>query len=181
MGSKNLLFYCTALVFGSLMLLTTTSNGVSSTFEAYAVDNCDASSTCFSSPLDNNNCNRFSTCVNFGSAAGGQNNNCVESLCENGNIGFPSNQDNNCSRTGRCLNYNNAGSSSQSITCANSDFCLNLHAGATQNTVCQSTGTCDNREHNSNVYSNSATSCVSGGPDTTTICQRDRIFVFPNH
>ena len=103
--------------------------------------------------------------------------------CENGNLGFPaSTLDNNCSRSGRCLSFNNFGISSQRNTCANSGFCFNLGGGDyTQNTVCQSTGTCDNREQNSNVYSNSATSCVSGGPDTTTICQRDGTFVFPNH
>jgi hypothetical protein len=33
-----------------------------------------------------------------------------------------------------------------------------------------------------NVLSNSVASCVSGGPDTNTVCQQGRApFVYPNH
>jgi len=47
----------------------------------------------------------------------------------------------------------------------------------THNTVCQSTDGCFNLDSNTNVYSNSATSCANGPPDTTTVCQRSHIYV----
>ena len=51
-----------------------------------------------------------------------------------------------------------------------------------QNTACQSTSTSVNVGTNTNVISNSASgACNSDGPDTTTVCQRDCTFVFPNH
>jgi hypothetical protein len=51
----------------------------------------------------------------------------------------------------------------------------------TQNTACQSSG-CLNNGINTNIYANSASDiCRNIGSDTTTICQGDRTFVFPNH
>ena len=44
--SNFLLFYRAALVFGSLMLLFPTSDGLTNTFNVYAANNCDATSTC---------------------------------------------------------------------------------------------------------------------------------------
>lgn len=50
-----------------------------------------------------------------------------------------------------------------------------------QNTACPQSG-CLNNGEDTNVYANLASAtCFSSGPDTTTICQKDRSFVFPNH
>jgi len=38
-----------------------------------------------------------------------------------------------------------------------------------------------NARTNTNVISNSAGLCISGAPDTTTLCQQGRTFVFHNH
>ena len=74
-------------------------------------------------------------------------------------------------------------SNTQHLACANGSICSNTANGdlCRQNTACQSSGNCMNDRANTNVYSNSAPSCANGSPDTTTICQRDRTFTFPNH
>jgi len=187
MDSKSVLFYCTAFVFGSLMLMAITSNGISNTFEVYAANNCDSTSTCTNagstSDNQNNNCNGRSTCANIGlGGSNTQNNNCTRtSFCFNGGSGG-STQNNNCADPSFCANIDLVGSSTQNIDCANGLFCSNTNAGgsSTQNAACQSSS-CFNVGANTNVISNSASLCTSGGSDTTTICQRDRTFVFPNH
>jgi hypothetical protein len=41
---------------------------------------------------------------------------------------------------------------------------------------------CGNIGTNTNVYSNSASApCIGNDTDTTTLCQQDRTFTFPNH
>ena len=64
--------FTAAFVLGSLMLIATTSNGVSDKFEVKAADNCDATSTCQNTDLGGSN----------------QNNNCVYSS----RVGTSSNQ-----------------------------------------------------------------------------------------
>jgi hypothetical protein len=73
----------------------------------------------------------------------------------------------------------------QNIACSNGSACDNIGGGrttdGTQITACQYS-VCTNTGTDTIVASNSATDhCVSGGPDTTTICQLERTFVFPNH
>ena len=108
-----------------------------------------------------------------------------------------------CGRTHDCINANGAPSTTQTLACANSPGCENVQGKTniacqsslcesgrfginedTQDTACQSTGSCTNSGINTRVLSNSATSCNADGnttPDTTIICQRDRTFVIPNH
>jgi hypothetical protein len=50
----------------------------------------------------------------------------------------------------------------------------------TKSTKCQSSGRL-NEGTNTNVKPNSAGFCENHGPDTTTIYQRDRVIVKPNH
>ena len=65
--------FTAAFVLGSLMLIATTSNGVSDKFEVKAADNCDATSTCQNTDLggsnQNNNCVNSSRCVNEGTSS----------------------------------------------------------------------------------------------------------------
>ena len=80
-------FCITALVFGTLILATTVK-GMSITFDAYAIDNCDSTSSCQNNNLggssQNNNCNLFTFCDNVGTS-NIQNNNCaVSSACTSG-------------------------------------------------------------------------------------------------
>ena len=76
------------LIFASMILLTTSSNDVSNTFEVYAADNCDTTSTC----------------INSGSPSNIQNNNCrANSGCGNDANGDSNTQNNNC-RTSNCVN-----------------------------------------------------------------------------
>lgn len=187
MDRKSGLFYSAAFVFGTLMLLSTTSNGVSDTFEVYAADNCDASSTCTNTPglsTQRNDCSRNSECINQADLQPNtQNNNCAGSRCENYNViiaGTSNTQKIDCARAS-CVNGSFGSSNTQTIACANS-FCGNDARGSTtQNLACQSTTICTNSGTNTNVISNSAFNCESNGPDTTTICQKDRTFVVPNH
>ena len=91
----------------------------------------------------------------------------------------------NCKAADSCQNGGvfDAGENSQNLACANTVECVNLHPSNpnNQNTACQSTDRCSNEGINTNLYSNSATTCTSSGPDTTTLCQQDRTFTFPNH
>jgi hypothetical protein len=168
MRSKNLLFYCAALVFGSFLFLATSSNSASNTFEVYAADNCDASSECINIP-----------------GTGTQQNICFQSsFCRNIDIGLSSSntQTNNCNGGSVCRNNAGESDNTQTNNCSGGSSCINgfgetdnNQLNACQSSVCRNTGV------NTNVYANAATSdCVSGGPDTTTVCQRDRTFVFPN-
>ncbi len=77
-------------------------------------------------------------------------------------------------------------SNTQNIAC-NGGFCGNSRFNYqsdnfnSQNTACPQSG-CLNNGEDTNVYANLASAtCFSSGPDTTTICQKDRSFVFPNH
>jgi hypothetical protein len=66
---SNVLFFSATLFFVALMLLATPAIGNSNKFEAYAVDKCDATSTCTNiqtgtGNTQNNNCTNLSTCQN---------------------------------------------------------------------------------------------------------------------
>jgi hypothetical protein len=66
MRNKNILFFFGMIMFGTLMLMATTSS-LSNTFQVYAEDNCDTTSTCTNTPgsdTQRNNCNRSSICAN---------------------------------------------------------------------------------------------------------------------
>jgi len=147
-------------------VLTLTSNGISNTFSVYAANNYDATSTCSNFPstsdIQNNNCTLTSVCVNIDFGRSTQNNNCADpSFCNNVDVG---------------------GSSIQNVACANGFPCTNVDAGGSsiQNAACQSSS-CLNAGTSTNVISNSASLCTSGTPDTTTLCQQGRTFVFHNH
>jgi hypothetical protein len=69
MSSKSVLLFSAMAVFSSLMLTSTTHNGLSNTFEVNAANNCDSTSTCNNVELlspnnQDNNC-RSSICDNF--------------------------------------------------------------------------------------------------------------------
>ena len=88
----------------------------------------------------------------------------------------------NCTGSDFCANFAEGDLNTQNLNCARSNTCLSIVEGDlnTQNTACQSSE-CFNFGINTNVIANSAISCNSGDPDTTTICQRDRTFTFPNY
>ena len=91
-------------------------------------------------------------------------------------------QNTNCVGSAACGGGAFGNGNTENTNCTGSDFCANFAEGDlnTQNTACQSSE-CFNFGINTNVIANSAISCNSGDPDTTTICQRDRTFTFPNH
>lgn len=122
--------------------------------------------------------------------------------------GSGSTQNENCVDTGICGSTTNGDSNTQNLNCAGEDCsafifgnmnsqntnCRNTFCDSrsfdstnlgpldsnTQSTACQASGACINSGINTNVVSNLAPSCVSGNPDTTTYCQGDRTFTFPN-
>jgi hypothetical protein len=73
-----------------------------------------------------------------------------------------------------------AGENNQNLACANTVECVNLHPSNpnNQNTACQSTDRCSNEGINTNLYSNSATTCTSSGPDYYVMPTRSHIYVY---
>src|SRR4029079_9788816 len=126
MGKHTVLFFCAMFIFASIILVATSSNGVSNTFEVYAADNCDTTSTC----------------INSGSPSNIQNNDCiVNSGCGNFANRDSNTQNNNC-RTSNCVNddLSSQGSNTQTNTCRSNSFCFSVATGGSSNTQ---TTTCD--------------------------------------
>ena len=123
MGNKNLLFYCTPLTFGSLMLMTTTSNGVLSTFlkslqPITAIVHLPIEGPDLGGSSQDNNCVNLSICDNVG-ASSIQDNNCNGSICIN--RGDSNTQQNGC-RVSICQNEGQSGT--QNDACQGS-ICIN--------------------------------------------------------
>lgn len=130
-------------------------------------------------------CDEFPTCgpLAIGSS-NTQTSTCVGPPCFVQVVGNSNTQTISC--RANCANSFDGNSNTQNVAC-NGSFCGNngffpsLVNSNTQNTSCQSSG-CLNNGLDTNVYANSASDiCRNSGPDTTTICQGDRTFVFPNH
>ena len=124
--------------------------------------------------------NRF-LCVNRGTSSDQYNSCTNESRCAQ--FGISDTQNIGCSNEYSCSQFGL--SSTQNTVCANRSGCATNSGfdgpGTSQNTVCQSS-ICSNFGADTNVIANSASDvCANGGPNTTTICQKDRTFVFPNH
>ena len=100
------------------MLVAVTSHGLTNTFNVYAADNCDATSTCNNTELLSPN---------------NQNNNCRTSICDNFANGFLNTQNNNC-RGSSCFNFAQDTSNTQNTNCADSG-CSNVVAAGSRNTV----------------------------------------------
>ena len=210
MNSKSILSFCAAFTFATLMLVSVNSNGILSTLDAFAANNCDSTSLCeeidnSGSSTQNNNCRNLSLCSNLalGPDPNTQSNdcdrsfctnlaisntnqriNCVDATCNNFSFGFSNNQNMNCRATS-CFNAGDGSDGTQNMVCANGGGCTNFDSGFSapnkQNTLCQSS-TCVNVGTNTNVQANSASeTCSSGDPDTTTICQGDRVIFRPNN
>ena len=71
MNGNGVLSYCATSVFISLILVSTTPNRLSNTFEVYAANNCDSTSLCENMPggagtinSQVNNCTNHSQCTN---------------------------------------------------------------------------------------------------------------------
>jgi len=193
-STKTPIFISAVMVL-TLWQMTAMSHSLYAAPKPRITDNCDSSSVCIdrsAKARDSdqfNNCNRFSSCSNFNvaSTSDRQNNNCRTANCDNTiveegiTIGLDS-QSNNCHLSSCGNNIANGSSDSQNTACQFST-CQNNIANVdsnNQNTVCQSSS-CTNSGINTNVYSNSASSCSSGADDTTTLCQRDRSFTFSKH
>jgi len=106
--------------------------------------------------------------------------------CLTSTVGDSNTQNLNCHNSGACNNGQIGDDfNTQNLNCHNSGACFNSKPPGfpvtTQNTACQSSGECGNGGLNTNVLANSAPSCESDTIDTTTICQQDRTFTFPNH
>ena len=205
MDNKCALSFLAIFVYGRIMLVFSTSSALSNNFQVYAADNCDATSICNNTPgLDTqiNNCNQNSFCDNFADGTNSQINNCnVGSACANSAIGTSNNLNINCNvsacasdaegdsntqnaictGSSACANSAHGNSNTQKAVCIHGSSCASSTDGSNSNqhTVCQSS-TCNNIGINTRVISISATApCESNGPDTTTICQKNRSFVLP--
>lgn len=151
MSSKSVKLFNAMAVLSSLMLVSATSNGLSNTFQVYAEDNCDTTSTCTNTPgsdTQRNNCNRTSTCSNVASGnSNNQNNNCERSLCLTQAIGNLNSQNLNC-RSAFCSNAAINDLNTQNLNCRAADSCLNggvFNAGENnQNLACTNTVECVN-------------------------------------
>jgi hypothetical protein len=182
MRSKNLLFYCATFIFGTLMLLVTSSNGVSNTFDVYAMDNCDPTSNCSTLEIgtDNsqsNNCTNFSICVNAVFGDGNTQTNRCDSVgefgCFNGAGGNDNTQNIDCDSVGEfgCTNGAGGNDNTQTNRCdsVGAGGCANIAFGNdnTQNLLCARMLTGCNNEIGSfeaPISSNSqSTTCANAG------------------
>ena len=129
--------FIVSLIFGGLMCFATTSNLVSSEREVFAIDNCDATSTCTNTNTgtgnsQTNNCTNFSDCLNEAEA----NNQIQTNRCDS----VPGNP-------GGCTNTGTANDMRQSIQCRNVISCANFGGseGLSQSIECTDVaGSCAN-------------------------------------
>lgn len=104
--------FIVSLIFGGLICFATTSNLVSSEREVFAVDNCDATSTCNNVDTGTGN-SQTNNCTNF-------------SDCSNEASGNNQIQTNRCDSVPGCFNTGVANDMRQSIQCRNVSSCANF-------------------------------------------------------
>jgi hypothetical protein len=165
-------------VMASLVISTVAlANSIKFEQSSYAVDNCDATSTCENEPGTGTGNSQTNTCTDF-------------STCSNGVFGDDSDrntQTNGCTDFSTCRNDAGLGDgNTQNLLCARMTDCHNVIGSfeapansETQSTTCANAGSCSNVGENTNVLANGA-DCESHDTDATTYCQPNRIIIRPN-